>query len=390
MRNRIVWGVASVALILLIVGAWLFFGYLPVRADAQMNAVAPHEPHPVSADARALHDTMRVADLHADTLLWMRDPLRRHDRGQTDVPRLLEGGVRLQVFTAVTKSPSGQNYESNTADSDTITLLALAQRWPVQTWGSIFERARYQARRLQRAAARSDGALAMVRTREELDAALAADGVLAGVMGMEGAHPLEGELVNLDRLYADGYRVIGLQHFFDNALGGSLHGVSGAGLTEFGRDVVRRADSIGMIIDVAHSSPAVVEEVLDMVERPVILSHTGVRSLCETQRNIPDALMARIAEGGGLIGIGFWADVTCDDSPAGIARVIIHAAEVFGVEHVALGSDYDGTITAQFDASEMAALTHALVEGGMSEADIRLVMGANAIAFFRANLPSGG
>jgi len=127
--------------------------------------------------------------------------------------------------------------------------------------------------------------------------------------------------------------------------------------------------------------------VLDMTDAPLIVSHTGVRSLCETPRNIPDALLAEIAARGGLIGIGFWADVTCDDSPAGIARVIIHAADIFGVEAVALGSDYDGSITASFDASELAAMTDALLVGGMSEADIRAVMGENQIRFFLENLP---
>jgi len=127
--------------------------------------------------------------------------------------------------------------------------------------------------------------------------------------------------------------------------------------------------------------------VMALTDAPLVVSHTGVHSACPSPRNIPDALMARIAAGGGLIGIGFWADVTCDDSPAGIARVIAHAAARFGVEHVALGSDFDGAITAAFDASELAALTHALIETGMSEADIRAVMGENAIRFFLEQLP---
>jgi membrane dipeptidase len=144
----------------------------------------------------------------------------------------------------------------------------------------------------------------------------------------------------------------------------------------------------GFIIDVAHSSEAVVREVLAMTDAPLIVSHTGVRSLCETPRNIDDALLAEIASRGGLIGIGFWADVTCDDSPAGVARVIAYAADRFGTDAIALGSDYDGTITASFDASEMVALTDALLAVGMSEADIRAVMGENQIRFFLDNLPA--
>ncbi len=373
-------------------GAGFFFFILPPRVDDALNAVTPHDPWPVSAEAQALHDSLRVADLHSDLLLWSRDPVRRYGRGHTDLPRLREGGVTLQVFTSVTKTPSNMNYETNDATSDDITLLAIAQRWPVDTWGSLFNRARYHARRLHRAEARSDGRFSVVESRTDLEAALAAHGTdpghVAGILGTEGAHPLEGDLANIPRLYAEGYRVVGLQHFFDNELGGSLHGLSNAGLTGFGRDAVRELIGQGFIIDVAHSSEAVVREVLDMTDAPLIVSHTGIRSLCETPRNIADELLAEIAQRGGLIGIGFWADVTCDDSPAGIARVIAHGVDRFGVEAIALGSDYDGSITASFDASELAALTHALLEAGMSEADIRAVMGENQIRFFLENLPA--
>tara|TARA_R110002096_G_scaffold169002_8_gene340346 strand:- start:11 stop:1189 length:1179 start_codon:yes stop_codon:yes gene_type:complete len=375
----------------LIAGAAVFFLVLPPRVDDSLNVVTPHAPYGISAEAQRLHDSLRVADLHADLLLWSRDPLRRYDRGHTDLPRLREGGIALQVFSSVTKTPSGMNYETNEATSDDITLLAIAQRWPLNTWDSLFNRARYHARRLHEAARDSLGTLIIARTSQDLAAGLAAHDtnpdVIVAILATEGAHPLEGELANIDGLYGDGYRVIGLQHFFDNELGGSLHGVSNAGLTEFGRDAVTALLARGMILDVAHSSEAVVREVLDMTDAPLIVSHTGVRSLCETPRNIPDSLLSEIAARGGLIGIGFWADVTCDDTPDGIARVIVHATEQFGVAAIGLGSDFDGSITATFDASEMAALTQALLDAGMSEADIRAVMGENQIRFFLENLP---
>jgi microsomal dipeptidase-like Zn-dependent dipeptidase len=391
MRAILKWAALAV-LVALLAGAVIFFFVLPPRVDDSLNAVVPHDPWPVSAEAQALHDSLRVADLHSDLLLWSRDPVRRYGRGHTDLPRLREGGVVLQVFTSVTKTPSDMNYETNDSTSDDITLLAIAQRWPVDTWGSLFNRARFHARRLHRAEARSNGDFVVVESRGELEAALAAHDrnpdLVAGILGTEGAHPLEGDLANIPRLYSEGYRVVGLQHFFDNELGGSLHGLSNAGLTAFGRAAVRDLLDRGFILDLAHSSEAVVREVLDMTDAPLIVSHTGVRSLCETPRNIPDALLAEIAARGGLIGIGFWADVTCDDTPAGIARVIAYAADQFGVGAIALGSDYDGSITARFDASEMAALTHALLETGMSDADIRAVMGENQIRFFLENLPA--
>lgn len=385
--KRIILGVAAT---LVVVAAVLFFYVIPVQIDAGRNAVTPHAPYEISAEARALHETLRVADLHSDMLLWMRDPARRHERGHTDLPRLREGRVALQVFASVTKTPSSMNYEENSADSDNITPLAIAQRWPMDTWGSIRNRALYHAERLNRLA-QDDDAFTVVRTRGDLEAVLAAresdPAAMGGLLATEGAHPLEGELANIEPLWDAGYRLIGLQHFFDNELGGSLHGLSGAGLTDFGREAVAAMLERGLIIDVAHSSPAVVREVLAMTDRPLVVSHTGIHGHCPATRNIPDGLMRAIAAEGGLIGIGFWEDVTCDDSPAGVADTIIAAIDLVGLDHVALGSDYDGTVTTTFDASEYAVLTDRLLDAGLSEAEVRQVMGGNAVRFFLAQLP---
>lgn len=384
-------------IVLIVLGAVLamaaagLFWVVPARVDAAMNVVRPHEPYAITQQARDLHASLRVADLHSDMLLWMRNPENWNERGHTDLPRLRAGGVALQVFSSVTKSPSGQNYNSNTGDSDRITALAVAQRWPVDSWNSLYGRARYQARRLARLEARSDGALVIARDRGQMQQALQRreqdSDLLITVLATEGAHPLEGDLANIDGLFDEGYRLIGLHHFFDNELGGSLHGLSNAGLTEFGRTAVERMLERGMIIDLAHSSYAVVEDVLAMTDRPLIVSHTGIYSHCQVRRNIPDRLMREIAAEGGLIGVGFWGDVTCDDRPRGVARTIAAAVELVGAEHVALGSDFDGTVTTTFDGSEFAVLTQELLTLGMSEADIRLVMGENAIRFFLENLP---
>lgn len=211
--------------------------------------------------------------------------------------------------------------------------------------------------------------------------------MIAGIYLIEGAHPLEGELDNLNRLFDSGLRITGLTHFFDNRLGGSLHGQSGAGLTTFGEDVIRRANELGIIIDVAHASPQMVSDVLDLSSSPVILSHGGMKGLCDMGRNLDDALMQRIAAEGGLVGIGFWDGAVCDITPLGVVRSIRYAIDLLGVEHVALGSDYDGTTEVLFDASELAILTQTMLDEGFTEAEIRKVMGENAKRFFLANLP---
>lgn len=316
----------------------------------------------------------------------MRDPLKRGKRGHIDLPRLQEGGYRLQVFSAVTKTPKNMNFERNAADTDNITALVIAQRWPIRTWSSLLERALYHAQRVHRAAARSDGAMQVVTSKEGLEKALQS-GAVAVVLATEGAHPLEGDVVNLERLFQSGYRVLGLQHFFDNELGGSLHGVSKGGLTEFGRDAVAEAARRGMIVDVAHSSEAVVRDVLAMNAGPLIVSHTGLRGHCDSPRNISDALMEEIAARGGLVGIGFWDGAVCAGSIDAIADAIVYGVNLLGAEHVALGSDFDGAITAPIDASQTALLSQALLDRGVDAETIRAVMGENAIRFFQENLP---
>ena len=240
-----------------------FFVFAPAYLDKRRNPVIEHAPYAVSDAARTLHNSLVIGDLHADPLLWKRDLTKRNTRGQMDIPRLIEGNVTLQVFTAVTKSPAGQNIHQNEADArDNITLLAIGQLWPVPTWTSLYERALHQAKKLHRFQERSDGRLRIIRTEADLDALLdlkrAGEDVVGGLLGIEGAHPLEGDLDKLQGLVDAGYRLIALQHFFDNALGGSLHGTGDHGLTDFGRAVVTATVEQGLILDVAHSSLQVV------------------------------------------------------------------------------------------------------------------------------------
>lgn len=368
----------------------------PGMVEKGQNRVAPHEPWPVSEAARAMHERLIIGDWHADPLLWGRDLTRRSTRGQMDLPRLIEGNVAVQVFTTVTKSPSGLNYDKNSAASrDDITLLSIVQMRPYRSWFNLTERALVQAAALQRAAEKAPDMLRIIRNRSDLAALLAArEGgakTVGGILGAEGGHALSGDLANLDRLYDAGFRLMGLTHFFDNELGASLHGETGAdgGLTDFGRAVVQKMVEKHMIIDLAHASPQVVRETLAMVEVPVVVSHTGIYSQCQHHRNIPDDLIKAIADRGGMIGIGFWDEVTCDATPKGIAASIVAAIRLAGEDHVALGSDFDGAVETTFDVSELPALTQALIDAGLDEPVIAKVMGGNMVRFLAQALPEG-
>lgn len=391
MRRVLKWlgGIVAVAII---AGAIVFFGFLPAYVEDTSNNVIEHDAHSVSEEAAALHKTLIVGDLHADPLLWSRDLNERGTRGQVDVPRLIDGNVALQVFTAVTKSPAGQNYDNNSAEAfDNITLLAIGQLWPLRTWGSLFERALYQAEKLHEFEANSGGRLKIIKTKADLEAVLTAkaDGqdIVGGILGIEGAHPLEGDLSKIDPIFDAGHRVFGLHHFFDNELGGSLHGQGNQGLSDFGRAVVEELERRPVVVDLAHSSPQVALEVMEMTDMPLIVSHTGLHGFCPVKRNYPDDLMKAIAATGGVIGMGYWADVTCGDiTPRGIAKMIKAAVDTVGEDHVSLGSDYDGSVETAFDTSELAALTSGLMAEGLSEVQIRKVMGDNMVRVFRERL----
>ncbi len=380
--------ILSVALVSLtvIVLAYVRFVAAP-QTDAKLNPVLNHAPYEISAAAQTLHDSLTIADLHGDALLWARNPARRHAHGQMDLPRLREGGVDIQVFSVVTKSPAGLNFDGNSADApDDITKLALAQLWPLRAVNSIYGRAEFQAWRLRKLERNPKNNLMIVRSRSDLDQP---DGTLLALLATEGSHPLEGELSNVNRLYAQGYRMMGLQHFFDNELGGSLHGIKKGGLTPFGKQAVKRMRDLSIIVDLAHSSPAVVNDVLNMSNDPVIISHGGLASHCPrtANRNLPDATLKEIAKRGGLIGIGYFNGAICDISPAGIADTILAAVDLMGENAVALGSDFDGSVATSLDTSELAAITQALMDRGVSEAVIRKVMGENVQRFLQDNLP---
>jgi microsomal dipeptidase-like Zn-dependent dipeptidase len=141
-----------------------------------------------------------------------------------------------------------------------------------------------------------------------------------------------------------------------------------------------------MVLDLAHSSEQVARDVLAMTDFPLVVSHSGLHSHCAVKRNFPDALMREIAATGGVIGIGYWETVTCDDSPAGIAATVKAAIAVLGEDHVSLGSDFDGTVMTAFDTSELAALTQAMLDAGLAEAQIRKVAGENMLRVLRARL----
>lgn len=377
-------------LIILLIAAGSVFA-LPSLLDRKMNSVESPAPYSASEPANQLHQQLFIADLHDDVLLWERDLLKRYDFGHSDLPRMLEGRVGLQVFSTVTKTPRGINYESNSGETDNITLLAMAQRWPKETWNSLLQRALYQAHKLDEASANSDGRLVLIKTRSDLVDFVSAwqkdPQRVAGILATEGLQPIEDKLENVDTLYDAGFRITGLTHFFDNEIGGSAHGLEKGGLTPLGRQVIKRLEEKAMLIDLAHASRPLIDDVLAIATRPVLVSHTGVEGTCKGTRNLSDKHLKAIAATGGVIGIGYWDAAVCATSVEAIVKAMRYTAGLIGVQHVALGSDFNGTIHAPFDVTGLPQLTEGLLKAGFSHADITAIMGGNVQRVLLASLP---
>jgi membrane dipeptidase len=379
--------IAIVLGISLVLASVAFLVIFPPIVDSKFNRV-DGQPVAVSARALKLHRKLFIVDLHTDSLLWDRDLLVRNTRGHVDVPRLIAGNVAIQTFSIVTKVPGTWR---GMPLSDQITLLALAERWPSSTWSSLTERVLYQAGKLRAFADKSDGKLVVLQSITDLDAfqkRRSADSSCVGaILSVEGAHALDGKLENVELFRSNGIRMMSPSHFYDNEISGSSYGRTRGGLTTKGKELIRTMQQRDIIVDLAHASSATIKDALAVCTKPVVVSHTGVRGTCDNSRNLSDAEIIGVAKTGGLIGIGYWPQAVCGRDAKSIGASIRHVANLVGVQHVALGSDFDGACSAPFDVNGLPAVTQALMDQGFNEEEIHKIMGGNTLKLLRQLLP---
>ncbi len=184
-----------------------------------------------------------------------------------------------------------------------------------------------------------------------------------------------------------GVRMMAPTHLTDNDMGGSAHGTTRGGLTDKGKELIRRMESKHMILDLAHASPKAFDDAVALATRPVVVSHAGVAGTCANARNLSDDQLRAVATSGGIVGIGYWEIATCGTDAGAIARAIRHAVRVMGIDHVGLGSDFDGAVAEPFDTTGLVQVTDALIAAGFSDAEIAAVMGGNVIRLLQATLP---
>ncbi len=188
--------------------------------------------------------------------------------GHVDLPRLLEGNVGLQVFDVVSKFPFFYRTEKLGGRADLLSPLAVLQGQPQENYDSPLHRTIYQANLLHNLITRSNGKLQLIGNQKQLKNYLAKrkedSAITAAMLSIEGAHALEGDLANIDEFYRLGFRIIAPVHFFDNRIGGSTHGLRKGGLTKLGRQFVKKLENKKIIIDLAHASEKLINDIIEI------------------------------------------------------------------------------------------------------------------------------
>jgi microsomal dipeptidase-like Zn-dependent dipeptidase len=362
---------------------------VPSLIDKDHNKIRVNPPYQVSNEAELLYRSLDfVADMHCDALLWRRNLLKDNEFGHVDIPKMLKINMGLQVFTIVTKSPKGQNFDKNSGDTDNITSLYLAQGRPMR---SLTKRTISQCEELYRFEKKSKEKFRVIDSSKDLQVYIndkkELKNITAGILGVEGAHALDGKLENVQILFDHGVRMMASTHFFDNKLGGSAHGISGDGLTEFGKAVINRMDELNIIIDVAHSSPKLIDDILSITDKPIVSSHTGVKGTCDNVRNLSDKHIKAIANSNGLISIAMFEQAVCGRDAKATAEAIKYTADLVGVDYVALGSDFDGSVMTPFNLTGFPLIVEELLRLNFSKVEINKIMGGNIKRFLLKNLP---
>lgn len=332
-------------------------GYVP---DSIQTSITGNEFF--QTDLITVHSNSLMIDLHNDVIdVMIRDPLYNfsvwNNNNHTDIPRLQAGEVDIQFFAMwVNPNTYTNHYEQ--------TLIMIEEFNGIMTENPN-----------------------SIQHASTMDEALTINeqGKIAAVIGVEGGHSIENSLEKLENLYNAGmrYMTITWNNSLDWAISHNHANTLNLGLSEFGRSVIRKMDSLGIIIDVSHVGIKTIQDILEETINPIIASHSGARAITNNSRNLYDWQIQDIANSGGVIGIVFYPNFLTGNNNANINNVIQHINHIVnlvGIDYVAVGSDFDGinrTPIGLENVSKFPNLTYALLQNGYSQQDVEKILGGN-------------
>jgi membrane dipeptidase len=329
-----------------------------------------------------------IFDGHNDTLLHVlgsyprprRDFFKRNESGHIDLPRAREGGFAGGFFAAFTTpdpATGGLDPDFERVVSDTRLPPPVGQYFALNMTMSL-------AATLFRMEAESGGQFKVVRTAQELRECFA-NGIVAAIFHIEGAEAIDAQFNSLEVLYQSGLRSLGLVWSRPNIyaegvpFGFPLSPDTGPGLTARGRELVRECNRRGILIDLSHLNEKGFWDVAEVTNAPLVATHSNAHAVSASARNLTDRQLDAVKDSGGIVGVNFAVSFTradggkdADTPLESLATMFDYLCERMGVEHVAFGSDFDGTtIPAELgDVAGLQRLVDALRVKGFSEADL--------------------
>ncbi|MEM7129785.1 MAG: dipeptidase [Chloroflexota bacterium] len=346
-----------------------------------------------------------VFDGHNDTILALveQDPEKRRDffveseTGHIDFPRAKAGGLGGGFFAIFTRSPKAGDILKNRPDTSKPYEVPLP---PAPSYSDALQFTVQAAAKLFQLEEASNGQIRIVRTADELDSCLR-KGIFAVLLHIEGAEAIDADLNSLQVFYQMGLRSLGIVWSRANIFG---HGVPfkfpgspdvGPGLTDAGKALVKECNRLGILVDLSHLNEKGFWDVASITTTPLVATHSCAYKLSQSTRNLTDKQLDAVAESGGVVGVnyhvGFLRADGSFDKETSLAEIVNHTrymVDRMGIEHVALGSDFDGAVMPQDlkDAAGLPKLMEALSDSGFDHAALEQIAFSNWVRVLKATL----
>ena len=310
-------------------------------------------------------NSFKIVDSHCDTLLKINSGetnFFRKGNSHVDLPKIIDGGVFIQFMAVYVH----QHYKPDLSLRRSLELI--------NTFLGIV----------------NDPQIIHIKDNENLKHLLSNENKIGLLLSLEGAEPIE-NIAMLDIFFHLGVRCIGLTWNHGNKLADGCNGTGG--ITPFGKEVISKMSELGILCDVSHLSQASFWDVMRVTKKPVIASHSNCYALCPHPRNLTDTQIKELAQRGGVISITFYPNfIGLNRNLNAIIKHITHVCELVGVEHVGIGSDFDGaefSIAGMENSSKLPNLVTGLEKSGFHKREIEKIMGNNIINLLKNTLPGG-